>query len=665
MTSQSRWYCGLVVGCSIFAPAVSYAEPTVAQVLARTPIQKDVEYETPKKDEIAKCKLEAERKGKSVGWVVTGPSGQVLRRFLDTDGDGTLDQYRFYNHGIEVYRDIDSNNNQKVDQYRWLNLAGTRWGIDQNEDGRIDQWKVLSAAEASKEAIRAMVTGDQAAWPALMINADDVKTLGLNPQLAAKLLESAADPAKKAKAILDKSKTVSPQTKWTRFDAQMPSTIPFDDEKANADLNVYESAMAIIETPGKKDPFAAVQIGEMIRVGEVWKITQVPLPIEGDVITTSGGVLMEPLIASGNSATSLPGPSPKVANILKELQDIEQRLLQPSQSAAQVKTLMSKRAVLLKDAIELADSDDDRTILTKQMVDGYALAAQMGTYPEGVKELKAIEADITKKSPKSPLIPYTNYRLLQAEYYVNAQELDGKEDKKEKQGEVQKQWLQALQEFVTKYPTADDTDDAMMTLGNNEEMQGRTKESVVWYQRIVQERPKSTLAARAQGAIKRLDLNGKVLDLEGPMLAGGSLDLKKLRGKVVLVVFWNSEYKMCEEDIPALRALYQENRAKGFEIVGVALEHDKASAQSYVDKHRMTWPQIFQPVPANQAGGLNSPMATSYGIILFPTMFLVNADGKVESRNATMTDVKQELPELLKAANVAQNPQAKGSQPKK
>ena len=665
MTSQSRWCFGLIVAGSILSPTMGFAETTVAQVLARVPIQKDVEYETPKKDELAKCKLEAERKGKSVGWVALGPSGQVLRRFLDTDGDGKLDQYRFFNHGIEVYRDIDTNHNEKIDQFRWLNLAGTRWGIDQNEDGRIDQWKVLSAAEASKEAVRAMVTGDQASWQALMINAEDLKALGVNAQLATKLLESASEPAKKAKAILEKSKVVTAQSKWTRFDAQMPSTIPLDDEKANSDLNVYESAMAIMETPGRKDPFVAVQIGEMIRVGEVWKMTQVPLPIEGDVITTNGGILMEPLLAAGSTTSTLPGPSPKVEKILKELQDIEQRLLQPNQSAAQVKTLMAKRAVLLKDAIELAESDDDRTILTKQMVDGYALAAQMGTYPEGVKELKAIEADIAKKAPKSPLLPYTNYRLLQAEYYVNAQDLDGKEDKKEKQAEVQKQWLQALQDFVTKYPAADDTDDAMMTLGTNEEMQGRTKEAITWYQRIVQERPKSTLAPRAQGAVKRLDLNGKVLDLEGPMLAGGNLDLKKLRGKVVLVVFWNSEYKMCEDDVPALRALYQENKAKGFEIVGIALEHDKASALSFVDKNRMTWPQIFQPIPANQAGGLNSPMATSYGIILFPTMFLINADGKVESRNATMTEVKQELPELLKAASVAQNPQAKGGPPKK
>ena len=323
MTSQKLWISGLVFACSTFASAIAAAEaPTVAYTMGFVPSQKDVEFETPKPSEFAKCKVDVERKGKINGWVVMGPAGQVLRKFLDTDADGNLDQYRFYNHGIEVYRDIDSNHNKKIDQCRWLNLGGSRWGIDLNEDGHIDLWKVLSAAESSKEAIRAMVAGDDAALLSLMITAEDLKFLGVQPQLASRLLESAADPGKKAKAVMAKSKVVNSQSHWTRFDAQLPSTIPMDEDKANGDLQVYESAMAIVETQAK---YHAVQLGEMIRVGEVWKLTQVPVPIEGTdggVVTTNGGVLMEPLLASGSVANAQ-APSPKVEKILKELQDIE------------------------------------------------------------------------------------------------------------------------------------------------------------------------------------------------------------------------------------------------------------------------------------------------------------------------------------------------------
>ena len=199
MTSQKLWLPCVVLTCLVFANAIGAAEaPTVAFTMGYVPSQKDVEFETPKPAEFAKCKVDVERKGKINGWVVLGPAGQVLRKFLDTDGDGNLDQFRFFNQGIEVYRDIDSNKNKKIDQCRWLNLGGSRWGIDLNEDGRIDRWKVISAAETSREAIRAMIAGDEAALNAIMITSEDLKYLGVHAQLGQpSLLESAAEPGKK------------------------------------------------------------------------------------------------------------------------------------------------------------------------------------------------------------------------------------------------------------------------------------------------------------------------------------------------------------------------------------------------------------------------------------------------------------------------------------
>jgi hypothetical protein len=107
--------------------------------------------------------------------------------------------------------------------------------------------------------------------------------------------------------------------------------------------------------------------------------------------------------------------------------------------------------------------------------------------------------------------------------------------------------------------------------------------------------------------------------------------------------------------VPQLRALYQEYKSKGFEIVGVALDFEKTTALPFVQKNKMTWKQIYQPSGPNQPGGLNSPIATSFGIISLPTMFLVDKEGKVVNRNATLTDVKTELSTLLKSSeNVAQ-----------
>lgn len=626
-----RLICGLSAG-ALLTPAFAAPTYTVKDMMAFTPKQQDVEYETPKAEDYAKCKVEVERKGKGSGWVVLGPAGQVLRKFLDTDGDKKMDQWRYYNQGVEVYRDIDTNDNDKVDQSRWLNLGGSRWGIDQNEDGRIDRWKVLSAAEASKEAIRAMVAGDDAALQLVMMNAEDAKAIGLNPQIATKLLEGSVDAGKKAKVILSKSRTLNAQSKWIRFDAQMPSTIPEDDEKATGDIQVYENSMAIIESQGK---FIGVQVGEMVRIGEVWKLTQVPQPIEDGTTLTAGGVLMQPLLAvSGNTANV--GTSPEVQKLLEDLQDIEKKFTQPNLDPATVKSLMAKRADLLRKAIELAETDDEKLLLTKQMVDGYALAAQMGTFPEGASDLRAMELDLRRRGPKSALVPYVAYRRIQAQYYVDLQQAE-----KEKAADVQKEWIKGMQDFLTEFPGAEDGADAMLLLAHHEELSGKPKEATEWYQRLVKEHGKAEAGIRAAGALRRLELKGKPLVLSGPGVDSGAVDLRSYRGKTVLVVFWASEYKVCEEDLPQLRALYQEYRPRGFEILGVCLDSQKETIKPFMTQHRMTWGQIYQP------GGLNAPAAMNFGIVSLPTMFLVNGEGVVVSRNATVQDVKTALPAML------------------
>lgn len=619
-----------LVGGPSKAVAAAY---TVKDVMAFTPKQQDVEFESPKPDDYPKCKLEVERKGKGSGWVLLGPAGQVLRKFLDTDGDKKIDQWRYYNQGVEVYRDIDTNDNDKVDQSRWLNLGGSRWGIDQNEDGRIDAWKVISAAEATKEAVRAMVAGDDHALQLVMFNSDDARAIGLNQQLAGKLLESAEGAGKKAKAIIAKSKSLNSQSKWIRFDAQMPSTIPEDDEKAGGDLQVYENSMVIIETKGK---FIAVQIGEMVRIGEVWKLTQVPQPLEedGGVQTIAGGVLMQPLLAVAGGTAA--GSSPEIEKLLVDLQKVDKNLMEPKVDPATVKSLMGRRADLLRRAIDLAETDDEKMLLTKQMVDGYALASQMGTFPEGAADLKAMEVDLRRRSPKSTLVPYIAYRRIQAQYYVDLQQVE-----REKAAEVQKEWIKGMEDFVKEFPDAEDGADAMLLLAHHEELSGKVKEASDWYQKIVRERAKSDSAPRAIGALRRLDLKGKPLTLAGPGIDSANIDIRSYRGKSVLVVFWSSEYKICEDDLPQLRALYQEYRPRGFEILGVCLDSQKESVKPFMTQHRMNWAQIYQP------GGMNAPAALNFGIVSLPTMFLVNAEGVVVSRNATLQDVKAALPAIL------------------
>src|SRR5207253_2260543 len=97
--------------CTTWISIARGGSPTVEQALKLAPIQKDVEYDIPTAAEIAKCAIKAEKVGNQTGWVVRGPSGQILREFVDTNGDNVVDRWSYFKDGIEVYRDIDENYN--------------------------------------------------------------------------------------------------------------------------------------------------------------------------------------------------------------------------------------------------------------------------------------------------------------------------------------------------------------------------------------------------------------------------------------------------------------------------------------------------------------------------------------------------------------------------
>ena len=145
------------------APAFVSAQdtPKVKDLLGLKPVLKGIEYELPTDAAaIDGCKLENvyNAQKKQVGFALRDGQGKLLRRFVDTDGNGKTDQWSYYQDGFEVYRDNDLNGDLSPDESRWLNSAGTRTATISR--GKIVGWKRLSAEEASKVFVQGLVTGD-------------------------------------------------------------------------------------------------------------------------------------------------------------------------------------------------------------------------------------------------------------------------------------------------------------------------------------------------------------------------------------------------------------------------------------------------------------------------------------------------------------------------
>ena len=120
----------------------------------------------------------------------------------------------------------------------------------------------------------------------------------------------------------------------------------------------------------------------------------------------------------------------------------------------------------------------------------------------------------------------------------------------------------------------------------------------------------------------------KPLDLKYTAVDGSSVDLSKLRGKVVLVDFWATWCPPCRGEVPNVVAAYQKYHDKGFEIVGVSLDQDKDALTSFIKTHGMVWPQYFD------GKGWDNAIATANGVRSIPAMWLIGKDGKLITKNA-------------------------------
>ena len=628
------------------AVSAQQAQPTAEQILkSYRPSQQDVDIETPTPAEAAKCRLELERNNGSAGYVVFGPAGQVLRRITDINGDGAPDFYRYYRMGLEVYRDIDTNKNGKANECRWMNWGGTRWGIDQDEDGRIDSWKVLSAQESARIAVESMIRADVRSLSSVMLSAEDIRQLKISSEVAKQLTESTGDLTSKLRTTLNASKALNSRSVWVRFDPPVPGIIPIEDGRASVDLMVYENAMAIVQNGEKHD---LVMIGEMVRIGDVWKLTQLPSPLEsnGPQTIQLGGILMQPQL----SGESVGGDemSQEMQGLLASLQKVDEAQPAPDSTPVELARYNVQRADLIEKLMLQPQREEERLQWIRQFADGVAAATQTGEYAEGLQRLAALQE---KVKANDELLGYVFYRRLLAEYAVRL-----KTDNTEQRDAAQKWWLEQLEVFAKRWPKSEDASDAIVQLAISLELMGRIDDAKGWYTTLAREHERTNAGIRARGALKRLSLTGTRLDLQGRSLNGQTVSLQQYRGRVTLVVFWATWALPFTDDVAKLNEIYKKYQGAGFEILGVNLDSTVDTLPGYLKQHGITWQSI------RDAGGTDGALARDYGIVSVPTMFIVDKSGVVAGGIAT-ANLESAVTTLLKGEKLEATRQSAANAP--
>ena len=133
---------------------------------------------------------------------------------------------------------------------------------------------------------------------------------------------------------------------------------------------------------------------------------------------------------------------------------------------------------------------------------------------------------------------------------------------------------------------------------------------------------------------------GKPLEIKFTSVDGRAVDLAELKGKVVLVDFWATWCGPCVGEIPHVKEAYEKLHPKGFEIVGISFDKDKAKLESFVKDKGMTWPQYFDGKMWDNDYG------KKYGIQGIPAMWLVDKKGNLRDPNGRQ-DLAGKVEKLL------------------
>lgn len=120
--------------------------------------------------------------------------------------------------------------------------------------------------------------------------------------------------------------------------------------------------------------------------------------------------------------------------------------------------------------------------------------------------------------------------------------------------------------------------------------------------------------------------SSRMVGLEAPDFTlstpdGRTYRLSELRGKVVVVNFWATWCLPCKVEIPILKSLHSELENDGLVILGLTQE-SAAQVMPFVQEHQMNYPILIDD---------RSEAADAYGIRGYPTVVVIDRDGKINS----------------------------------
>ena len=121
---------------------------------------------------------------------------------------------------------------------------------------------------------------------------------------------------------------------------------------------------------------------------------------------------------------------------------------------------------------------------------------------------------------------------------------------------------------------------------------------------------------------------------------GKAMSLKEcLAGKKYLLLdFWASWCKPCRKEIPNIKNLYKKYHIDGFEVVSISADTSEAAWKKALDEEKLPW--------YNARDGQQG-ICNLYKVQYYPTIYLLDADGKVVAKDIRGEELAAKLADLF------------------
>lgn len=133
-------------------------------------------------------------------------------------------------------------------------------------------------------------------------------------------------------------------------------------------------------------------------------------------------------------------------------------------------------------------------------------------------------------------------------------------------------------------------------------------------------------------------------DFIGTLSDGNKFQLADRRGVPTLLMFSFKGCGACEAMYPALKTVQERFSQDGFSVVGIMVDQELKTVTSAIDSGAISWPCVWD--------GPSGPIAEAYRVDSYPTVLLLDDDGRIVARNLRQEEhLIEQISDLINSAD--------------